>query len=64
LLVNVSSSLMFSPPSRDPLAATDLEGRVVELLVSLRGGDGMFPAWMAALTPQEQHLVQLLATSR
>ena len=64
LMVNVSSSLMFSPPSRDPLAATDLEGRVVDLLVGLRGSDGLFPAWMGALTPQEQHLVQLLATSR
>lgn len=39
LLLNVSSSLVFSPTKADPLAATDLQGAVIDLLKGLKGGD-------------------------
>jgi hypothetical protein len=39
LLLNVSSSLVFSPPKRDPLASTDLQGVVIELLRCLKSRD-------------------------
>lgn len=36
LLVNVSDSLVFSPPKLDPLWGTDLQGSIIELLQSLK----------------------------
>lgn len=36
LFVNVTPHLVFSPPSRDPLVATDIEGAVIDLLTSLQ----------------------------
>lgn len=39
LLLNVSSNLVFSPPRTDPLASTDLQGAVIELLRGLKGRD-------------------------
>jgi hypothetical protein len=39
LLLNVSSSLVYSPPRRDPLASTDLQGVVIELLRCLKSRD-------------------------
>ena len=39
LIVNVSNSLVYSPPSADPLYAVDLQGRVIDLLLGLRSAD-------------------------
>lgn len=36
LLVNVSDSLVFSPPKLDLLWGTDLQGSIIELLLSLK----------------------------
>ena len=36
LVVNVSSHLVYSPPSADPLYAVDLQGRVIDLFVGLK----------------------------
>ena len=39
LIVNVSNSLVYSPPSADPLYAVDLQGCVIDLLLGLRSTD-------------------------
>ena len=39
LLVNVSDSLVFSPPKLDPLWGSDLQGSIIDLLLSLKHGN-------------------------
>jgi len=64
VIVNISDHLIFSPPSLDPLASSDLQGHVIAMLLSLHGIDNMFPSWMAALSVQDQQLIQALVASR
>ena len=40
LLVNVSDNLVFSPMKLDPLWGKDLQGSIIELLLSLKSGNG------------------------
>lgn len=40
LLVNVSDNLVFSPIKLDPLWGKDLQGSIIELLLSLKSGNG------------------------
>ena len=39
LIINVSNYLVFSPPSSDPLSATDLQGAVIDLFLLLKNSN-------------------------
>lgn len=66
-IVHISDHFVFSPPVRDPLAAIDLEGVVIEMLKELwatRGEGTGAGAVLSGLSAKNANLAMLLVSSR